>query len=255
MSGSGSLDVLAFGAHPDDVELWCGGIVCSITESGYSAGVVDLTGGELGSRGTPEVRREEAAAASEIMALSARENLGISDGDIADSMENRLKVIRTVRKFRPRVVLAGAPHCRHPDHDAATRLVVRSLFYSGLRKVETAGSDGESQRPFRPDHVLHYMQALLFTPTLVVDVSHVWDRRMEAVRAYASQFFNPDYAAEEDEPETFVSTASFLRWIEARARTLGYAIGADYAEGLLYRSGPMGVSDLMRVLERSRVHK
>ncbi|MBT8399614.1 MAG: bacillithiol biosynthesis deacetylase BshB1 [Rhodothermia bacterium] len=255
MSEPTAVDVLAFGAHPDDVELWCGGTVCTLTRSGYAVGVVDLTQGELGSRGSASLRQQEAEKASRVMSIASRTNLEIPDGDIRNTIENRNRVISAIRASRPRIMLVGAPVCRHPDHAAATELVTNAAFYAGLSKVETRDAGGASQEPFRPDHILHYMQALSFEPTFVVDVSAVWETRMKAIRAYGSQFFNPDYVAREAEPETFVSTDAFLQWIEARARSLGYPIGAAFGEGLLYRNGPVGISDLMTVLARQRPHK
>lgn len=242
------LDVLATAAHPDDVELCCSGTICTLTDRGYDVGVVDFTRGELGTRGTPEARAEEAANAAEIMGLAARENLEIPDGQIENSPENRRKVIRRLRKHRPRVLLINADHCRHPDHCDAAELASDAAYYAGLRKIETRDRDGRLQEPWRPDHVLHYMQAIEFEPTFVVDVSDVWDRRMEALRAYRSQFFHPEY--DSDEPETFISNPEFMEWIEARARTLGYWIGAEYGEALKYRHPPVGVDDLMSVLGR-----
>ena len=247
-----SLDVLALAAHPDDVELCAGGIVCLLVKQGYRVGVVDFTRGELGSRGTPEGRMEEAEAAAAIMGLAARENLGIPDGGIENTEENRRKAIRIVRRYRPPVVLVGAPECRHPDHGNATRLSVDALFYGGLRRVQTSEDDGAPQEPWRPSHVLHYMQAIPFEPTFVVDVSEVWAQRTQALQAFKSQFYNPDYTPEEGEPDTYISNPDFFRWVEARARTYGYRVGATYGEPLLYRHGPVGVGDLMGLLGRER---
>lgn len=241
------LDVLAFAAHPDDVELSAGGTVCTLTQQGYRVGVVDLTRGELGSRGTPELRDQEAAHAAAVMKLSMRENIGLPDGQIDNSHQNQLKLIRVIRRHRPHIVLIGALECRHPDHGAATRLCIDALFYAGLRKVETR-FDGDPQEPWRPHHVLHYMQTIDFEPTFVVDVSDVWEQRIEALRAFKSQFYNPEYQAGSDEPETFVSNAGFFSWVEARARAYGYRIGATYGEPLLYRHGPVGVRNLPQVL-------
>ncbi len=241
------LDVLAFAAHPDDIELCAGGTVCTLTKQGYRVGVVDLTRGQLGSRGTPEMRDEEAARASEIMGLAARENLGMMDGAIENTAENRLAVIRMVRKYRPHIALISAFECRHPDHGASARLCADAFFYAGLRKIETE-MDGEPQDPWRPHHVLHYMQVIDFEPTFVVDVSDVWEQRIEALRAFKSQFYNPEYRASEDEPETYVSNESFFKWVEARARAYGYRAGAEFGEPFLYRHGPVGVRDLVRVL-------
>lgn len=246
------LDVLAFAAHPDDVELCAGGTVCLLSEQGYRVGIVDLTRGERGSRGTPEGRLAEAAEAARILGLAARENLGLPDGHLADTPENQARVVRMVRRYRPRVVLLNAPECRHPDHGAAARLTAGALFSSGLRKVETREDDGTPQAPWRPHHALHYMQSIPFEPTFVVDVSAVWERRVKALQAFRSQFFNPDYEPSRDEPETFVSNPAFFQWVEAQARTYGYRIGATYGEPFLYRHGPVGVTDLMRTLERDK---
>ena len=252
MPQSSSLDALALAAHPDDVELCVGGITCLLAKQGYRVGVVDFTQGELGSRGTPEGRMEEAQTAASIMGLAARENLGIPDGGIENTEENRGKVIRVVRRYRPPVVLVGSLECRHPDHGNAARLSVDALFYSGLRKIETAEEDGTPQEPWRPSHVLHYMQAIPFEPTFVVDVSEVWEQRTRALQAFKSQFYNPDYTPEEGEPDTYISNPDFFKWVEARARTYGYRVGATYGEPLLYRHGPVGVSDLMGLLGREK---
>ncbi|WP_420456587.1 bacillithiol biosynthesis deacetylase BshB1 [Rubrivirga sp.] len=245
-----SLDVLALAAHPDDVELCAGGTMCLLADQGYRTGVVDFTRGELGTRGTPEGRMEEAAAAAEILGLEARENLGIPDGDIQNTKANQLAVIRAVRRHRPHIALVTAERVRHPDHGDATRLAVDALFYSGLAKVETVEDDGTAQEPWRPHHVLHYMQALDFEPTFVVDVTSVWERRMEALLAFKSQFHQPD--GDDDGPETYISNPGFLAWVEARARAYGYRIGADFGEPFLYRHGPVGVDDLVATLGRGK---
>ena len=187
---------------------------------------------------------------AEILGLAARENLGLPDGDLANTKANQRRVVEVIRRYRPAIVLLNAPEDRHPDHPAAARLATDALFYAGLAKVETAEADGTPQAPWRPHHVLHYMQSLAFEPTFVVDVTAVWDRRIAALRAFESQFFNPDY--EGDEPETFVSNPAFFAWVEARARTYGYRVGATYGEPFLYRHGPVGVSDLVRLLDRQR---
>lgn len=247
-----SLDVLALAAHPDDVELCAGGTMCLLADQGYRTGIVDFTRGELGTRGTPEGRMEEAAAATEILGLAARENLGLPDGDIQNTPATRQRLIRAVRRYRPTIVLTTAETVRHPDHGAATRLSVDALFYAGLAKIETFEDDGTPQEPWRPHHVLHYMQALDFEPTFVVDVSAVWERRMEALLAYKSQFYVPDADAAEDGPQTYISNPDFLHWVESRARAYGYRIGATYGEPFLYRHGPVGVSDLVATLSRER---
>lgn len=252
MGDSSQIDVLALAAHPDDVELCAGGTMCLLARQGYRVGIVDFTRGELGSRGTPELRMQEAERAAEIIGLSARENLGLPDGNIANTKANQRALIRRIRRYRPHVVLVNPVACRHPDHGAAAELATEALFYSGLRKIETAEDDGTPQEPWRPHHVLHYMQAVAFEPTFVVDVTEVWEQRIEALRAFASQFHHPEYEAADDEPETFISNPAFFQWIEARARTYGYKIGATYGEPLRYRHGPVGVSDLMGVLEQEK---
>lgn len=244
-----TLDVLAFAAHPDDVELCAGGTMCLLADQGYQTGVVDLTRGELGSRGTPEGRLQEAKEATRIMGAAVRENLGFPDGNVQNSEENRREVIRMLRTYRPKFVLVNPPDDRHPDHPAASRLVTEAVFYAGLRKIETTDPEsGEPQEPWRPPHVLHYMQVVEFEPTFVVDVTSAWEQRMEALRAFKSQFHNPDYAPSEDEPETFISTPGFLAFVEARARAYGYRAGFTYGEPLLYRHGPAPVSDLVKAL-------
>lgn len=244
-----SLDVLAFAAHPDDVELCAGGTMCLLADQGYKMGIVDLTRGELGSRGTPEGRLKEAEEAAHILGVSARENLGLPDGNIENTEASRRAVIRMIRKYRPRIILANPPDDRHPDHGAASRLVSKAAFYSGLRKIVTTDIEtDEPQEPFRTRHVLYYMQAVEFEPTFVVDVTPVWEQRMEAIRAFKSQFHNPDYTASEGEPDTFISTPAFLEFIEARARAYGYRAGFTYGEPLFYHHGPVPISDLAAVL-------
>ncbi|PIQ62132.1 MAG: bacillithiol biosynthesis deacetylase BshB1 [Bacteroidetes bacterium CG12_big_fil_rev_8_21_14_0_65_60_17] len=245
-------DVVAFAAHPDDVELFAGGTVCTLVDRGHRVGLVDLTRGELGSRGTPEIRAEEARRAAGILGASLRLNLELPDGNIQDTVESRLRVIKVLRSLRPRIVLINAPECRHPDHVAASRLVANAAFHSGLTRIETRDTDGRPQQPWRPHHILHYIQSIELEPTLVVDVSAVWERRMQALRAYASQFHSPDYEAGDDEPETFVSNPAFMDWIEARMKVAGYRIGATYGEPFIYRHGPIGTDDLFGMLEKEK---
>ena len=250
MSETDHLDVLVLAAHPDDAELCAGGTVVKLVKQGYRVGVVDFTRGELGSRGTPELRAEEAARSSEILGIAQRVNLGLPDGDIQNTGENRLRVIEVVRRFRPHVALINPLECRHPDHGNAARLSIDALFYAGLRKIRTQAPDGTSQDPWRPNHVLHYMQTLPFEPTFVVDVSDEWDQRMQALLAFRSQFHQPEGSTLGEGPQTFISNPGFLEWIEARARDYGHRIGARYGEPFLYRHGPVGVDDLVATLAR-----
>lgn len=254
MSTNKPLDVLALAAHPDDVELSAGGTMCLLAAQGRRTGIVDFTRGERGSRGTPALRAQEAENAASILGVQARENLGLPDGNIANTPENQAPLIRCIRQYRPHIVLIGAPTCRHPDHGDATRLAVSALFSAGLRKVETHDTDGTVQAPWRPSHVLHYMQTLSFDPTLVVDVSAVWAQRMAALRAYTSQFDHPDYRPNPDEPDTFISTPAFIEWVTARARMYGYRIGAQYAEPFLVHNGPFGTDDLYQVFSRKQLY-
>ena len=245
MMQTAPLDVLAFGAHPDDVELAAGGTMLLCAASGYRTGIIDLTCGELGSRGTPDGRAREAEAAAEILGLAIRENLGLPDGNI--TRDGRLGLISALRKWRPRVVLTHPMQCRHPDHAHTASLVVEACYYGGLRKIATCDAQEKNQEPWRPQHVLHFAEVLPFEPSLVVDVSTTWEDRTRALQCYASQVHNPDYVSADGEPETYISNPEFSRWIEARARTFGYAIGAKYGEPFIYR-GALGTKDLMGLL-------
>lgn len=229
--------------------------MCLLAQQGYATGIVDFTRGELGSRGTPDGREQEAERAAAIMGLRVRHNLGLPDGNIANTKAHQRLLIQHIRRYRPHIVLINAEECRHPDHCAAAELAIDALYYSGLRKLETTDADGTPQEPWRPHHVLHYMQSVPFDPTLVVDVSAVWEQRIEALQAFESQFFNPEYDADADEPETFVSNPAFFQWIEARARTYGYTVGATYGEPFRYRGGPLGVGDLVDVLDREKPYR
>ncbi len=241
------LDVLAIAAHPDDVELSAGGTMCLLRAQGYRTGILDLTRGEMGTRGTPETRAAEAAAAAEILGLAFRRNLGLPDGEIRNTKHAQRLVVQAVRATRPSIVLINAPEDRHPDHGDAARLAGDALFASGLAMLATTGMDGAPQRPHRPSHVLHYMNTLEFEPTFVVDVSSVWEQRIRAMRAFATQF-----DAADDGPATFISSPAFMQFVEARARSFGYRIGAEFGEPLLYRHGPVGIGDLVTTLGRTQ---
>lgn len=253
MSTLPKFDVLAFGSHPDDVELGCGGTVASLVDAGYHVGIVDLTRGELGSRGTPDMREQEASEAASILGIDRRVNLGIADGNIKNSRKNRLKVIAELRATRPDILLIPAPECRHPDHPDGARLVADAAFQSGLSMIETLDPTGTALEPWRPAHILHYMQSIPFEPSLVVDVSGFWEKRNEAVRAFGSQFHTGSAeGTATDEPETFVSNPAFMEWYDARARTYGYRIGATFGEPFLYRHGPIGTDDLAGMLKKEK---
>jgi N-acetylglucosamine malate deacetylase 1 len=232
------LDLLAFAAHPDDTELSCAATLALHVAHGKRVGVVDLTHGELGTRGTVEIRAQEAKTAAEIIGLHVRENLGLEDGFFQNNKESQLKIVEAIRKFQPEIVLANAVTDRHPDHGRAAQLVEEAVFLAGLTKVETL-CEGIPQAPWRPNVVYHYIQSRWITPQFVVDVSAHWDTKMEAIRAFKSQFHNP----ESQEPATFISDPAFIRMIEARALDLGHSIGAKYAEGFTV-SRNLGVRNL-----------
>lgn len=223
------LDLLAIGVHPDDVELGCSGVIINEIKNGKMVGVLDLTQGELGSRGNIGSRYEEAAKAAMIMGVHVRENLKMRDGFFENNEENRMKLIVALRKYQPEIVITNALSDRHPDHGRAARLTADSCFLSGLRKIETKNEKGLPQDPWRPKYVFHYIQDRYHEPDFVIDISDVFEQRMEAVKAYTTQFYNPEN--EDDGPQTYISTAAFLDSIVARARVIGKKIGVQYGEG------------------------
>lgn len=220
------LDVLAFGAHPDDVELSCSGTLYKLKKQGKKVGIVDLTKGEMGTRGTEITRAAEAKDASDILGLNARENLDIGDGWFENNKANKLKVISTIRKFKPTIVLANAIDDRHPDHGRAAQLVRESVFLAGLRKIETSWN-GELQDAWKAEHLFHYIQFYHITPDFVVDISHEFEAKKKSILAYRTQFFDPNST----EPKTLISSEKFLDYIEARSREFGAAIEVEYGEG------------------------
>jgi len=220
------LDILAFGAHPDDVELGCGGTLAKEIALGKKVGIVDLTRGELGTRGSAEIRDQEAAAAAAILGVSVRENLNMRDGFFVNDEEHQLAVIRMLRKYRPEIVLCNAIDDRHIDHAKGSKLVSDACFLSGLKKIETE-YNGEKQEQFRPKVVYHYIQWKNIKPDFVVDVSGYNDKKVQAILAYGSQFYDPNSS----EPETPIATKNFLESLNYRSQDLGRLIGTDFAEG------------------------
>lgn len=220
------LDVLAFGAHPDDVELGASGTLLKLGSLGKKTGIVDLTRGELGTRGTPEIRDKEAAAAGEVLGLSARENLGFRDGFFTHDEEHITTIVSAIRAYQPDVVLAPAISDRHSDHGRGSKLVRDACFLSGLRKIETQ-RDGESQAPWRPKRVFFYIQDYSLQPDFVVDISPFWEQKKAAILAFSSQFYNPAFDAE----QTYISNADFFHFLEARSRNMGHIIGTTFGEG------------------------
>lgn len=222
------LDILAIAAHPDDVELSCAGVLMMEKLQGKKTGIVDLTQGELGTRGTVETRFAEAAAAANIMQVDARENLGLPDGFFANTKEYQLKVIEAIRHYQPAIILTNAPSDRHPDHGRAAALVKDAAWLSGLRKIDTS-RNGELQQAWRPSYVFHFIQDRYLEPDFVMDISAVFDRKIAAIRAYATQFDTvPD-----DEPQTYISSPAFLQSVIDRCKMYGKTVGVSYAEGFI----------------------
>ena len=220
------LDILAFGAHPDDVELGCSGTIAKEISLGKKVGIIDLTRGELGTRGSVEIRNSESAKASEILGIAARENLDMRDGFFVNDEAHQMKIIQMLRKYQPEIVLCNAVDDRHIDHGKGSKLVSDSCFLSGLRMIETS-LDGENQAAWRPKVVYHYIQWKNLEPDLVVDISGFMDVKMESILAYSSQFYNPNT----NEPESPISSKNFLDSVKYRAQDLGRIVGVDYAEG------------------------
>lgn len=220
------LDILAFGAHPDDVELGCGATIAKEVALGRKVGIVDLTRGELGTRGSAEIRHQEATDAANILGVSVRENLGFRDGFFINNEEHQLEIIKMIRKYKPEIVLCNAIDDRHIDHGKGSKLVSDACFLSGLRKIETT-LDGEQQEEWRPKLVYHYIQWKNIEPDFVVDVTGYMDTKLKSVLAYGTQFFN----AKSSEPTTPITSKNFLDSITYRAQDLGRLINKDFAEG------------------------
>ena len=232
------LDLLVFGAHPDDVELGCGGTVAKEVASGRKVGIIDMTRGELGTRGTVDIRFQEASDAAEILGVKIRENLGFADGFFVNDREHQLEVITMLRKYRPEVVICNAVTDRHIDHGRGSQLVSDACFLSGLIKIETE-YDGKKQEQWRPKAVYHYIQWKNIEPDITVDISDHIETKMNAVMAYKSQFHNPGST----DPETPISSLNFSESIKYRARDLGRLVGVEYAEGFTVER-LMGVDSL-----------
>ena len=222
------LDILAFGAHPDDVELGAGGTIAKEVAKGKKVGIVDLTRGELGTRGTPELRDEEAKKAAEILKVDIRENLGFADGFFVNDKIHQLEIIKKIRYYQPEIVLCNAIDDRHIDHGKGAHLVSDACFLSGLVKINSFDGDSKvPQKPWRPKVVYHYIQWKNLEPDFVVDVSGFIEKKTASIQAYASQFFDPS----NKEPETPISSKNFIDSVNYRARDLGRLIGKEYAEG------------------------
>jgi len=219
------LDVLAFGAHPDDVELSCSGTLLKLKEEGSKIGVVDLTMGELGTRGTVDTRKKESDASSKILNIDVRENLDLGDGWFENNQENKLKVIQAIRKYQPTIIFANAIDDRHPDHPRAAKLLNEAFFLSGLKKIETQ-DNGITQDIWRPKHLFHYIQYRYVKPDFVVDVTPYYETKMKAILSFKSQFYEPG-----KESDTLISSKKFLDFIKGRSHEMGSSIQVEHGEG------------------------
>ncbi len=222
------LDIIAFGVHPDDVELSCAGVLLVEKNNGKKTGIIDLTAGELGTRGTAEIRMREAADAAKILGVDIRENLGMADGFFKNDEDHQRKVITVLRTYRPEIILCNAPEDRHPDHGRSAKLVADAAFLSGLKKIETS-EKGKNQEAWRPKYVFRYIQDRILKPDFVIDITNVFEQKVEAIKAYKTQFHNNEM----DSPETYISTPDFLESVIYRHKWFGKMIGVKYAEGFI----------------------
>ena len=237
-----NLDILVLAVHPDDAELGCSGTILKQKALGHKVGIVDFTVGELGTRGSGELRLVESADAAKVMNLDVRENLGFRDGFFKNDEEHQLKIIEKIRKYRPEILIINAPEDRHPDHGRAGALATEAAFYSGLRKVETTDENGNAQKEWRPKQVFQYIQDRYLEPDFVIDITEYWDKKVEAIKAFKSQFYDPN----SPEPQSYISSADFFDFVEARAREMGHKIGATYGEGFM-KTKTIGVSQLFDI--------
>ena len=237
------LDILAFASHPDDAELGCSGTLIAHAHLGRKVGIVDLTAGELGTRGTPEIRAQESAAATELLGLQVRVNLGLPDGFFRSDRESLLAVVKVLRTYQPEIVLMNAIRDRHPDHGRGSDLVAESCFLSGLKQIKTLTIAGEEQAAWRPKTVYHYIQDKYIEPDLIVDITNFWEKKVQTIKAFKSQFFDPNNT----EPNTYISNPEFLHFIEARSREMGHKIGVTFGEGFT-RERQIGVRNLFDLI-------
>ena len=236
------VDILAFAAHPDDIEISAAGTLLKHIAQGKKVAIVDLTSGELGSRGSGEIRLVEATNSAKILGIEHRLNLKMADGFFDLSQENKLKIIETIRKFQPTIVLANAVNDRHPDHGRAAQLVSEACFLSGLNKIETS-FEGNKQAPWRPKAVYHYVQDIFIKPDFVVDITPYVGKKIEALKAFKTQFFDPN----SKEPLTPISGEKYFDFLKGRWMDFGRSIGVDYAEGYTVNR-PIGIEDLTTIL-------
>ncbi len=237
------LNILAIAAHPDDIELSCSGTLAVHKTLGYKIGIVDLTKGELGSRGSADIRKQEAERAAKILQLDARENLGFKDGFFKNDEEHQRALIQAIRTYQPDIVLANAPNDRHPDHGRASQLIKDACFLSGLLKIETE-VNGTKQAHWRPKKIFNYIQDLYIEPDFIMDITSAFKTKMDSIKAYDSQF----YSMNTDGPATYISSEEFLKTIEYRSRMMGKKIGVQYGEGFLSLNNHIGLKDFSGII-------
>ncbi|MCD9018271.1 bacillithiol biosynthesis deacetylase BshB1 [Parachryseolinea silvisoli] len=237
------LDILVLAAHPDDAELGCGGTIAKHVALGHKVGIVDFTKGELGTRGTPETRAEEAATAANVLGVAVRTNLALQDGFFQNDPDHQLRVIQAIRRYQPEIVLANAILDRHIDHGKGASLGADASFLSGLAKIRTKDTEGREQAAWRPKVVYHYIQSQFIVPDFIMDITGYWETKLQAIKAFKSQFYDPS----SQEPETYISNPAFLQMIESRALEFGHAIGARHGEGFTVRRYP-GVNNLFNLI-------
>ena len=237
------VDILAFGSHPDDVELGCGGSILSAISQGLKVGIIDLTKGELGTRGTPEIRKKESEKASEILGVSFRKNLDFKDGFFINDKEHQLKVVEVLREHKPSIIFCNAVKDRHIDHPKGSKLVSDSCFLSGLSKINTNYNNSKNQSPWTPKQIYHYIQWFDLKPDILIDISEFQEKKMKAIMAYESQFYNP----KSTEPNTPISSKSFIDSIKQRDQNFGRISGVDAAEGFTVERPPV-VKDIKGIM-------
>lgn len=242
ISTMSNVDILVFGSHPDDIELSCGGTILLHSNMGYKIGLIDLTRGELGTRGTPEIRLKESKIAAENLGVEFRENLELEDGFFQLNDINKKKVITKIRQYVPSVVICNAPQDRHPDHGRGSQLVVDSCFLSGLEKIKTF-HNGEAQNTHRPKNIFHYIQYDELKPDFLIDISKFMSKKMDVIKLYKSQFYNP----ESTESKTLISEKGFLESVVSRSANLGRIISADFAEGFISKK-IIGTDDITKFI-------
>jgi bacillithiol biosynthesis deacetylase BshB1 len=237
------LDILAIGVHPDDVELSCSGTLLKAIEEGKKIGILDLTRGELGTRGNTKIREQEATESAKLMGALVRENTKMDDGFFRQSRKNIMKIVRVIRKYQPEIVLANALEDRHPDHARAAKLISDACFIAGLSKVESVDNEGNMQDKWRPKAIYHYIQDHHLKPDFVIDITPYMDQKMELIMTFKSQFYDPD----SKEPESPISSLNFMESIKAKNRVFGRPIGADFGEGFNVER-TLGVKDLFDLI-------